>query len=115
MRSSSSPCRHRAWGAAVDSLLHHAHVAITEGIESHRLAPAIAGKEVTPLTRRFAGWPPEPMAATGETMADDPSRLISPTRVRTPSVGPSPAFSSSRVRAGVVEDAALPPWTITGA
>lgn len=35
--------------AAVDRLLHHAHVAITDG-ESHRLAEATAGSGVVPLT-----------------------------------------------------------------
>jgi DNA replication protein DnaC len=34
--------------AAVDRLLHHAHVVITEG-SSHRLAEATAGKGVLPL------------------------------------------------------------------
>jgi len=33
----------------VDRLLHHAHVLITEGTDSYRLAPATAGKGVTPL------------------------------------------------------------------
>ena len=35
--------------ALVDRLLHHAHVVVTEG-DSVRLADAIAGKGVTPLT-----------------------------------------------------------------
>jgi DNA replication protein DnaC len=35
--------------AAVDRLLHHAHVVITEG-SSHRLAEATAGKGVLPLS-----------------------------------------------------------------
>jgi DNA replication protein DnaC len=34
--------------AAVDRLLHHAHLVVTEG-SSHRLAEAMAGKGVTPL------------------------------------------------------------------
>ena len=33
----------------VDRLLHHAHVLITDGVESYRLAQATAGKGVTPL------------------------------------------------------------------
>jgi DNA replication protein DnaC len=36
--------------ATVDRLLHHAHVIITEGQDSYRLAPATAGKGVRPLT-----------------------------------------------------------------
>ncbi|MCA1677726.1 MAG: IS21-like element helper ATPase IstB [Actinobacteria bacterium] len=36
--------------ATVDRLLHHAHVLVTDGIESYRLAQATAGKGVTPLT-----------------------------------------------------------------
>lgn len=36
-------------GATVDRLLHHAHVCVTQG-DSVRLAQAIAGKGVTPLT-----------------------------------------------------------------
>jgi DNA replication protein DnaC len=36
--------------ATVDRLLHHAHVLITEGQDSYRLAQATAGKGVTPLT-----------------------------------------------------------------
>ena len=36
--------------ATVDRLLHHAHVIITDGQESYRLAQAIAGKGVKPLT-----------------------------------------------------------------
>jgi DNA replication protein DnaC len=35
--------------ATVDRLLHHAHVLITEGTDSYRLAQATAGKGVTPL------------------------------------------------------------------
>jgi len=35
--------------ATVDRLLHHAHVVITDGIESYRLAQAQAGKGVVPL------------------------------------------------------------------
>ena len=35
--------------ATVDRLLHHAHVVITEGSESYRLAQATAGKGVVPL------------------------------------------------------------------
>jgi DNA replication protein DnaC len=35
--------------ATVDRLLHHAHLVITKG-DSHRLAEALAGKGVTPLT-----------------------------------------------------------------
>lgn len=35
--------------ATVDRLLHHAHLVLTKG-DSHRLAEAIAGKGVTPLT-----------------------------------------------------------------
>lgn len=35
--------------ATVDRLLHHAHVLVTEGIESYRLAQATAGKGVVPL------------------------------------------------------------------
>lgn len=35
--------------ATVDRLLHHAHVAITDGAESYRLAQATAGKGVVPL------------------------------------------------------------------
>jgi DNA replication protein DnaC len=35
--------------ATVDRLLHHAHVLVTDGVESHRLAQATAGKGVTPL------------------------------------------------------------------
>jgi DNA replication protein DnaC len=34
--------------AAVDRLLHHAHVIVTEG-RSHRLAEALDGRGVTPL------------------------------------------------------------------
>jgi DNA replication protein DnaC len=36
--------------ATVDRLLHHAHVIITDGQESYRLAQATAGKGVRPLT-----------------------------------------------------------------
>ena len=36
--------------ATVDRLLHHAHVIITEGQDSYRLAQATAGKGVRPLT-----------------------------------------------------------------
>ena len=35
--------------ATVDRLLHHAHVIVTEGVESYRLAQATAGKGVVPL------------------------------------------------------------------
>jgi DNA replication protein DnaC len=35
--------------ATVDRLLHHAHVVITDGAESYRLAQAITGKGVVPL------------------------------------------------------------------
>ena len=35
--------------ATVDRLLHHAHVIITDGQESYRLAQATAGKGVKPL------------------------------------------------------------------
>jgi hypothetical protein len=36
--------------ATVDRLLHHAHVLITEGQDSYRLAQATTGKGVKPLT-----------------------------------------------------------------
>jgi type I restriction-modification system DNA methylase subunit len=36
--------------ATVERLLHHAHVLITDGHDSYRLAQATAGKWVTPLT-----------------------------------------------------------------
>ncbi len=36
--------------ATVDRLLHHAHVLITDGIDSYRLTQATHGKGVTPLT-----------------------------------------------------------------
>ena len=36
--------------ATVERLLHHAHVVITDGQDSYRLAQATAGKGVTPLT-----------------------------------------------------------------
>lgn len=36
--------------ATVDRLLHHAHVLMTDGIESYRLTQATAGKGVRPLT-----------------------------------------------------------------
>lgn len=36
--------------ATMDRLLHHAHVLLTDGTDSYRLAQATAGKEVTPLT-----------------------------------------------------------------
>ena len=36
--------------ATVDRLLHHAHVLITEGQDSYRLAQATSGKGVKPLT-----------------------------------------------------------------
>ena len=36
--------------ATVDRLLHHAHVLVTEGTESYRLAQATAGKGVVPLS-----------------------------------------------------------------
>jgi DNA replication protein DnaC len=35
--------------ATVDRLLHHAHVLVTDGLESYRLAQATAGKGVRPL------------------------------------------------------------------
>ncbi|MCA1699890.1 MAG: ATP-binding protein [Actinobacteria bacterium] len=35
--------------ATVDRLLHHAHVLVTDGTDSYRLAQATAGKGVTPL------------------------------------------------------------------
>ena len=52
--------------ATVDRLLHHAHVLITEGQDSYRLAQATAGKGVKPLhlnpRRHPCGgekrWPP---------------------------------------------------------
>jgi DNA replication protein DnaC len=36
--------------ATVDRLLHHAHVILTDGLESYRLAQATAGEGVMPLT-----------------------------------------------------------------
>ena len=36
--------------ATVDRLLHHAHVLLTEGTDSYRLAQATAGRGVMPLT-----------------------------------------------------------------
>jgi hypothetical protein len=36
--------------ATVDRLLHHAHVLLTDGTGSYRLAQATAGKGVRPLT-----------------------------------------------------------------
>lgn len=36
--------------ATVDRLLHHAHVIVTDGLESYRLTQATAGKGVVPLT-----------------------------------------------------------------
>jgi len=36
--------------ATVDRLLHHAHVLVTDGLDSYRLSQATAGKGVTPLT-----------------------------------------------------------------
>jgi DNA replication protein DnaC len=36
--------------ATVDRLLHHAHVIITDGQDSYRLAQATTGQGVTPLT-----------------------------------------------------------------
>jgi DNA replication protein DnaC len=36
--------------ATVDRLLHHAHVLLTDGTDSYRLAQATAGKGVMPLT-----------------------------------------------------------------
>jgi DNA replication protein DnaC len=36
--------------ATVERLLHHAHVLITDGQDSYRLAQATAGKGVLPLT-----------------------------------------------------------------
>ncbi len=36
--------------ATVDPLLHHAHVRLTDGTDSYRLAQATAGKLVSPLT-----------------------------------------------------------------
>ncbi len=36
--------------ATVERLLHHAHVLITDGQDSYRLAQATAGKGVRPLT-----------------------------------------------------------------
>lgn len=36
--------------ATVDRLLHHAHVIVTEGVESYRLAQATAGEGVVPLS-----------------------------------------------------------------
>ncbi len=35
--------------ATVDRLLHHAHVLVTDGTDSYRLAQATAGKGVVPL------------------------------------------------------------------
>nr|MBA3800960.1 ATP-binding protein [Geodermatophilaceae bacterium] len=35
--------------ATVDRLLHHAHVIVTDGMESYRLAQATAGQGVAPL------------------------------------------------------------------
>ena len=35
--------------ATVDRLLHHAHVLVTDGVESYRLAQATAGKGAMPL------------------------------------------------------------------
>ena len=40
--------------ATVERLLHHAHVILTDGIESYRLAQATAGEGVMPLTYRRA-------------------------------------------------------------
>ena len=36
--------------ATVERLLHHAHVLLTDGLESYRLTQATTGKGVTPLT-----------------------------------------------------------------
>ena len=51
--------------ATVDRLLHHAHVILTDGTDSYRLAQATAGKGVSAphLTRAQRG---EPMATSGE-------------------------------------------------
>jgi DNA replication protein DnaC len=35
--------------ATVDRLMHHAHILITDGSDSYRLAQATAGKGVKPL------------------------------------------------------------------
>ena len=35
--------------ATVDRLLHHAHVLVTDGLDSYRLTQATAGKGVRPL------------------------------------------------------------------
>ena len=34
----------------VDRLLHHAHVIVTDGVESYRLSQATEGKGVVPLS-----------------------------------------------------------------
>ena len=36
--------------ATIDRILHHAHVLLTDGTDSYRLAQATTGKGVTPLT-----------------------------------------------------------------
>ena len=51
--------------ATVDRLLHHAHVLITDGTDSYRLAQATAGKGSNPCPNRRpegrgASWPPPP-------------------------------------------------------
>jgi hypothetical protein len=54
--------------ATVERLLHHAHVLITHGQDSYRLAQATAGEGVTPLTlplARAPGWG-ETMATSGD-------------------------------------------------
>lgn len=48
VRASSVPQTKRIATAAVDHLLHHAHLVVTNG-DSHRLAQAMAGKGVVPL------------------------------------------------------------------
>jgi hypothetical protein len=57
--------------ATVDRLLHHAHVLITDGTDSYRLAQATAGKGVTPpgLTARSA-----PIAAPPRATRSAPRR-----------------------------------------
>jgi hypothetical protein len=45
-----TPSPSRVSTATVDRLLHHAHVLLTDGTDSYRLAQATAGKGVTPLS-----------------------------------------------------------------
>ncbi|MFI6368596.1 ATP-binding protein [Nocardia sp. NPDC050630] len=65
--------------AAMDRLLYHAHLALTQG-DSHRLAEALAGKGVMPLawppTRRTTVCPTGPAQSTYPKIPGSGTKLV---------------------------------------